>query len=200
MQNDLARKIVSRAKIPGSQVEPVIAYGSYGEFADDQGVSIAQLPPSPSKPAAPYALFEWEFFVPEDSGKSDAELLRQAAKLASRSDFCEARQYFQGWLKQMYAGEVDRHDAREQILKMLDEYTGMMWKSGLKTAARYAAKAAAVLAPLAGLAGHNAGVEAGVLAGGGGLAVEWLLPKTEVPARLRPAAVLHDARRHFGKH
>lgn len=199
MQNAWARKVINRAKIPGAEVEPVIAYGSYGEFAHDQDVSIAGQPPPAGKRAAPYAMFEWEFFVPEDSGKSDAELLREAAKLASKPDFCEARQYFHGWLKQMYAGEVDTHDAREQMLKMLGDYTGMMRTSGLKTVARYAAKAARVLAPLAGLAGHSAGIGTGVLAGVAGLAVEELLPKTEMPANLRPAALLYDAERHLGK-
>jgi hypothetical protein len=39
----------------------------------------------------PYALFGWTFFVPEDTDKTDAELLREAAKLASRADLRETR-------------------------------------------------------------------------------------------------------------
>src|SRR5260370_16170385 len=111
LANALARKSGERGRISDAEVEPVIAYGSYGEFDHDQDVSIAGQPPPASRGTAPRALFEWEFFVPEDSGESDAELLREAAKLARKPDFCEARQYFHGWLKQMYSGDVDSHDA-----------------------------------------------------------------------------------------
>jgi hypothetical protein len=199
MHNDLARKFLNRVKTPETEVEPVIAYGSYGEFADDQGVSIAHQSSLATQLAKPYALFGWEFFVPEDSEKSDTRLLQEAAKLASKTEFREARQDFHGWLKQMYAGEVDSQEAREKMSKKLDEYTSMMAHSGLKTVSKYAAKAATVLAPLVGLAHHNAGIEAGVVVGGMALAMEWLLPKTEAPAHLRPAAVLYDAKRHFGR-
>lgn len=199
MQNEVARKLFNRARTAGVPVEPVIAYGSYGAFAEDQGVQVAAESTAAAPSSTPYAMFGWDFFVPEDSDKSDTELLRDAAKLASRSDFCETRQYFHGWLKQMYDSEVDREDARVQMLKMLAEYTGIMSKSGLAKAARYVAKAATVFAPLAGLAGHNIGMEASVAVSGTALAVEWLLPKPQIPDRLRPAAVLYDARRFFRK-
>jgi hypothetical protein len=179
MSNRVARKLLTLAKTPGVPVEPVIAYGSYSEFAKDQDVREAE-GEIPASTPIPYAMFGWEFFVPEDSDKSDAELLRQAAKLASRPDFCETRQYFQGWLKQMYEGEVDRQDAYEQMLEMLSEYTKISRGAGLKTAVRYAAKAAAVLAPLAGLAGHTLGVELGVAVSGASLGLDWLLPTSQL--------------------
>src|SRR5262249_44175033 len=151
-------KLFNSAKTPGVPVEPVIAYGSYAEFTGDQGVQKSE-DQGAIATATPYAMFGWEFFVPEDLNKSDAQLLREAAKLASRPDFCETRQYFHGWLKQMYEGGIDRQDAYEQMLKMLSEYTKIMKKAGFANAVRYAAKAATVLAPLAGFAGHNVGVE-----------------------------------------
>ncbi len=172
MSNDVARKLFNRAKTPGVPVETVIAYGSYAEFQSDHSVG----------------------------DKSDAELLRQAAQLASRPDFCETRQYFHGWLKQMYEGGVDRQDAYEDMLKMLSEYKNIVKKSGLATSARYAAKVAQILAPIAGLAGHGLGVGVGVAVSGAAMAVERLIPMPQVPERLRSAAVLHDARKFFGKH
>jgi hypothetical protein len=199
LSNDVARRLVNRAKTPGVPVEPVIAYGSYARFQKDQGVKVAEHGNDPVE-AVPYALFGWEFFVPEDSEKSDAQLLREAAKLASRADLCESRQCFHGWLKQMYAGEVDREDAKAEMLKMLSEYTKIMRGAGLATATRYAAKVAQVAAPLAGLAGHTLGVEVGVAAAAASLAVEKLIPIPQVPNRLRPAALLYDARKFFGKH
>ena len=198
MSNDVARKLFNRAKTPGVPVETVIAYGSYAEFQGDHGPGDSADLPVPET-TSPYAMFGWEFFVPEDSDKSDAELLRQAAQLASRPDFCETRQYFHGWLKQMYEGGVDRQDAYEDMLKMLSEYKSIVKKSGLATSARYAAKVAQILAPIAGLAGHGLGVAAGVAVSGAAMAVERLIPLPQVPEHLRSAAVLHDARKFFGK-
>lgn len=150
--------------------------------------------------AAPYALFGWQSFVPEDSEKSDAQLLREAAKLASRADLRESRQYFHGWLKQMYAGEVDKQDAKAEMLTMLSEYMKIMRGSGLATAARYAANVAQIDAALAGLAGHSLGVEVGVAVSGVSLAIEKLIPVPQIPDRLRPAALLYDARKFLDKH
>ena len=199
IQHKLASKLISLARTPGVPVEPVIAYGSYHDFTDEQGVEVVARDSSAQRQFTPYALFGWEFFVPEDSEKTDVQLLRDAVKLASRSDFREHREDFNGWLKQMYEGQVDQHDAQENALKALEEYTKIARGSGIRTAVRYAAKAATVLAPLAGLAGHGIGVGVGVLASGAALSVEWLLPKPETPDRVRQAAVLYDARRFFRK-
>lgn len=196
LSNQVARKLLNRVREPGVPVEPVIAYGSYAAFKTDQGVQQAQDDHVPVE-AVPYALFGWEFFVPEDSEKTDAQLLREAAKLACRRDLSESRQYFHGWLKQMYTGEVDREDAKAEMLKMLSEYTKIMRGSGLANAARYAAKVAQVAAPLAGLAGHTLGVEVGVAVSGASLAIEKLIPMPQVPDRLRPPALLYDARKFF---
>ena len=103
----------------------MIAYGSYDAFKADQGVQEAEQGDA-LVGAAPYALFGWDFFVPEDSEKSDAQLLRETAKLALRADLCESRQYFHGWLRQMYAGDVDKQDAKAEMLTMLSEYTKIM--------------------------------------------------------------------------
>jgi hypothetical protein len=196
--NQIARKLLSRVREQGVPVEPVIAYGSYEAFKMDQGVKEAEDDHMPVE-AAPYALFGWEFFVPEDSEKTDAQLLREAAKLACRRDLSESRQYFHGWLKQMYTGEVDREDAKAEMLKVLSEYTKIMRSSGLANAAKYAAKVAQIAAPLAGLVGHTLGVEVGVAVSGVSLAIEKLIPMPQVPDRLRPAALLYDARKFFHK-
>jgi hypothetical protein len=199
IQNKLASQLINLARAPGVPIDPVIAYGSYNDFTDEQGVEVVANDSSFDRQLSPYALFGWEFFVPEDSEKSDVQLLRDAVKLASRSDFREHREDFNGWLKQVYEGQVDTHDARENAVKALGEYTKIARGSGIRTAARYGAKAATVLAPLAGLAGHGIGVGVGVVASGAALSMEWLLPKPETPDRLRQAAVLYDARRFFRK-
>jgi hypothetical protein len=194
--NKVARKLLALARTPGIPVEPVIAYGSFADFSTDQGiVNVKGATPPPA--TAGYAMFGWEFFVPADSEESDIKLLRKAAKFASRPDLRETRQSFQGWMKQMFDGDVDRQDAYKQMLKMLAEYKKIMRGAGLHKGARYAAKAASVLAPLAGLAGHGWGVGVGVAVSGVSQSLEWLLPVPQIPERVRPAAVLYDAKRFF---
>jgi hypothetical protein len=198
MQNDVARRLLALAKTPGVPIEPVIAYGAYQEFQNEQLLQPADSA-TPPEGLTPYAMFGWEFFVPEDSGKSDHELLRESVRLASRPDFRETRQSFHGWLKQMHDGGVDPETARAEMLKMLEEYRAIVRGSGLNTALRYAAKAAPVLAPLAGLVSPDVGVGMGVAAGGAALIVEWLAPKRKPDERIRPAALVYDARCFFGK-
>ena len=198
LHNDVARKLFALAKTPGVPVEPVIAYGAYSRMTAEQGLKVDKRPLPEAMPAS-HMMFGWELFVPEDTSKSGAQLLREAAKLASRPDFIEARQSFHGWLKQMYSGEVDSEMAKGQMLKMLREYTAMMRKTRRVKVARYAAKVVQLLAPLAGLAGHTLGVAAGVTASAASLTVEQMIPIPQMPPGLQPAAMLYDARKFFGK-
>lgn len=198
IQNEVAQRLVALSRTPGTDVEPVVAYGSFRTFRDEQSLRPAVLGPSPEA-LQPYALFGWEFFVPDDTRKGDHELLRAAVRLASRPDFRETRQSFHGWLKQMHDGDVDPAAARANMRRMLEEHRAIVRGSGLKTGLRYAAKAAPVLAPLATLLGAAAGIGAGVVAGVAGLCIERLVPESRTDERFRPAALVHDARRFFGK-
>jgi hypothetical protein len=198
VQNKVAQRLVGLIRKPGAEIEPVIAYGRYQDFQQEQHLRPADPKPPPDK-FCPYALFGWEFFVPEDTDKSEDDLLRAAVQLASRSEFQETRQSFHGWLKKMHDGSQDPQDARVEMLKMLKEYRDQVRGSGIKTAVRYVAKVVPVLAPLAGLIGDVTGIAVGVAVGGASLLVEWLLPEKAPDERLRPAALVHDARRFFGK-
>jgi hypothetical protein len=198
LYNKVAQKLFTLSKTPGVPVEPVVAYRSFAKLKADRGLKRAGEGPATGTPTA---LFGWEFFVPEDSDLSDAQLLRKAAKLASRKDFIEARQSFHGRLKQMYEGGFDSDEAKQKMMTSLAEYSKIMGKSDRKTVARYAAKVAvSVLPTLAGLAGHIPGMLAGAAAAGAGLAIERLIPETYVPEPLQSAAMLYSARRFFGKH
>ncbi len=55
------------------------------------------------------------------------------------------------------------------------------------------------MAPLAGFFDRQTATPISVAAGGLGLMVEWLVPKKEADERIRPAALVYDARRFFGK-
>jgi hypothetical protein len=196
-QNDVARKLAASVRTPDAPVEAVMAYGAYVDFQVDQKTIES---PAAGVSSQSYAMFGWEFFVPEGTGETDHELLRKATKLAARSDFRETRQYFHGWLKQMYEGDVGRDEACDKMLKMLGEYTAIARGSGLKMAIRYIAKVAAVAAPAAALISPLVGVIGGVGANAANLIVGDVLAPKPIPHRLRPAALVHDAYRFFGKH
>lgn len=197
-KHDVARRFVALTKAPEVPIEPVVAYGSYWKFQKEQSLQPSDLY-TPTERLCPYAMFGWEFFVPEDTDKSDHELLRKAVKLASRPDLRETRQYFHGWLKQMHDGDVDPETARAQMLKMLQEYRSIVRGSRLKTVVRYAAKVAPAVASLAGFRSKEMGILATSAANVLGVMVERWLPKKEPDERIRPAAFVHDARRFFGK-
>src|SRR5262249_16353374 len=88
VQNETAQRLAALAKTPGVPIEPVIAYRSYKKFRNEQSVRPAD-PNDAPEPLSAYAIFGWEFFVPEDIDKNDRELLHMACELASRKDLRE---------------------------------------------------------------------------------------------------------------
>lgn len=196
LQNDLVHGFVTKVHASGGEIEPVIAYASYRQFQDEQNVRAVGRSLSPEA-LTPYALFGWEFYVPEDTSKSDYKMLQLAVRLASRSDLREQRQGFQAWLKQMHEGKADVKHASDEMGRLLKEYNAIIRGSKLKTVVRYAAKAAPIFAPLSHLLGLPLPQEVGtdVLAGGIPFIIEPLLPKTELPSRVLPAAFIVTARR-----
>lgn len=191
VQFDVARKLVALGRPADAEVEPVISYRSRETLQRQQQVQGDEESSSLS-----YAMFGWDFFVPEDSEKTDYELLREAMKLARRSDFREVRQTFQGWLKQMYQGGVDPHDARAEMLRLLEEYRKFMRGSGVNTALQYAAKFVQIAAPLAG---KEIGVVTGVAMTGATIAMDRLWAKRGTETRSLPAALVYESRRFFGR-
>ncbi len=205
LQHPTAKRFVALAKTPGVPIEPVIAYASYSEFERQQQVRKTDQVVAPD-PARSYAFFGWEFFVPEDTDKSDFDLLQGACTLAARKDLREHRQSFHYWLKQMHEGSVDPEAARADMLKRLCEYRKIVGGSGWKIVTRYAAKAAPVAGPLLHLLGFFAPGVPEILSLGGDVAgagapliVERLLPVSKPDERVRPAALVHDIMRFFGK-
>jgi len=198
MHNKVAKQLIALTKTPNTEIEPVIAYRSYQKFRKEQSLySINQK--ITEKTINPYALFGWEFFVPEDSDKSDEQLLRLALKLARNNELQESRQLFHSWLKQMYEGNVDPEKAKEKMLSMLNQYQSIVRDSRIKTIVRYAAKIAPVLTPLTCFINPYIGVGLSVSAGFSPLFVEWMLPKKEPNLSYQPASLVYDARRFFGK-
>jgi hypothetical protein len=201
VQNEVVQGFVRQVKASGAQIEPVIAYTSYRQLQKEQNIEPVERG-TPPETLIPFALFGWDFYVPEDKDKSDYEMLWDAVQFASRSDLREQRQAFQGWLKEMHEGNADVKEAAEQMGKLLNDYQRIVRDSGVNTVIRYAAKAAPVLGkPLLHLLGlpHWEEAVADVLTGAVPLTIEPLLPKTELPPGVLPAAFIVAARRFLKK-
>ncbi len=203
VKNASVRRLIALSKAPRVNIEPVVAYSNYRRFRGEQCMDRVTQPlqtPTDFEGLDPYVMLGWEFFIPEDDEKNDYDLLEQAAKLASKSEFRETRQSFHDWLRMMHEGNVDPTDARQNMLKMLNKYQAIMRGSIRNKRLRYAAKITKVVAPLASI---SWGPPIGALASAGGnavdLAVEWILPNKEIDDRLRPAALVYQARRFFRK-
>jgi hypothetical protein len=180
------RKLVDR--IPRLEdVETVVAYGSYSDFAmerghlDDRSVAGAQ----------PVYKFEWSFFVPEDSDLSDKELLRRAVELAHTDAVPSWRAALQRWRnKSMLSGQTDA-DALAEMEAMIGEYREAARKLKMKTVVR---TGVAVVAVAVGGAAAVAFPPAGLTALFG---LASLKSPEPIPRQLEAAAVFHEARHRF---
>ena len=133
-------------------------------------------------------------------------LLRKACELAARKDLREHRQSFRYWLKLMHEGGIDPDAARVDMLERLRDYRAIIAGSGWKTAGRWVAKIVPVSGPalhllepvLPGISHLVIGLAdvAGVSAP---LIVEPLFRESRPDERVRPAALVHDIRKFFGK-
>jgi hypothetical protein len=206
LQHQVAQRLTALAKTPGVPVEPVIAYASYGAFQHEQSVKDRDLAPDT---ANAYALLGWDFFIPEDTDKSDIEMLRITCKLAARKDLREHRQSFHDWLRQMHEGRIDPETAAKDMKERLDAYRKIASGSGLgnsiKPVARFVAKTAPVSGPILAVLGHYFGIPdvanlwAGLAGAGVPLILQPLSRESRPDERVRPAALVHDIRQAFGK-
>jgi hypothetical protein len=221
LRNTTMTKMAARVRATNTRIEPVIAYGSYEQLRSEQASLEAQ-----NWDLSPYyAVFGWEFLVPEDPDLTDYELLDEAARLAATPALREKRQAFHGWLAAMQLGGISPEETRDEMLTLLAEYRDILRGSRLTTAARHAAKIFKVAAPsLAGAAagaaidastgamlGAAAGAAIGpVLSGPVEKVVEALtetvadaplfgrlLPPAEIRPTHQAAMMMHDARKHF---
>jgi hypothetical protein len=95
---------------PDVYVEALVAYPSFTVFNEEQEVQPlrGRLTAGESQLAG---VFGWEFFVPEDPNRSDLDLLAEAATLAHRKSFREARTDFHVWRRELVEHGVDAKTA-----------------------------------------------------------------------------------------
>lgn len=189
---------------PDVVVESVAAYPSFERF-DRASQRAPQPVPRRSAlgsgaPDAPElsSVFGWEFFVPEDDARNDVDLLADAVELARKPSFRTARAEFHETRAQLYARGGSSRTLWADMEKRLDRYRDECRASNLKTRSAYAFWLAGAGAALAGLLLPPAiPIIGGVMFGGAGFLADHTAGG-EHDSYSRPAALVHDARRHFG--
>lgn len=210
--DELFKRLRATAKArPGSTLEAVAAYPSFDAFNADVPVRAAgKEKKSPSKeagknPLVPAtAIFGWDFFIPRSDKRGEAadlKLLERAVKLASGTEFIEARGRFQDWLGDMSeaisTGALTPADARHDMESRLKDYQEQMKRIGKRRWIRRGIKVADAFAGNLGFVREVAGrIAEGVFGVADIMADEWV-DKERIPERAKVAAVFHEAHRKF---
>ncbi len=194
----LFRKLrVTRKVRPGSILEAVSAYQSFETFAADIPEADASQPEDYAQHLTPTSVFGWQFFVPDSSDvgeREDRRLLEKAIKLAMKTEFIEMRQDFYSWWSDVVASDITAAEARADMKQRVAEYQKLIKGQGWKTTARYAIKIADAFSGGLGLFNEMASVGAEAILGSADILVDERMKRANAPARLKVAAIFHDAR------
>jgi hypothetical protein len=204
-------RATARAR-PGATLEAVAAYPSFGAFSADVPVKAqGKEENSPSKEPAknplipPTAIFGWDFFLPdsdEEGEPADLRLLERAVRLASDTEFIEARGRLHDWLgdvsEAISTGALSPADARHDMEGRLKDYQECMKRMGWKRWVRRAIKVADAFAGNLGVVSEVAGKSAEVFFGVADIVGDEWHDKEAIPQRTKVAAIFHDARRKLG--
>jgi hypothetical protein len=168
------------------EVDAVVAYGSYADFAEDRG----ELADNDEPGNQPVFMFQWQFFVPEDSRLSDKELLRRAVDLAHMDEVPAWRAALQRWRSNSVLKGKSDEEALREMEEMLRSYSEAARKLKIANAVRTGVAVAAAIGGAAAVLFPPAGATALF-----GLAS--LKQPKPVPKKLEAAAIFHEARRRF---
>ncbi|HSZ60623.1 MAG TPA: hypothetical protein VK828_02425 [Terriglobales bacterium] len=192
---------VTRKVRPGSTLEAVSAYTCFDNFvADTRQVDVPKLEES-GQPLIPTSVFGWQFFVPDsaDVGEDeDRRVLAKAIKLASKNEFVEMRENFYQWWSDVAASGMSASEAKHDMEERILEYQKLMKSEGWKTTARYAIKIADAFSGGLGLVSEVASAGAEAFLGSADIFADERLKGEKAPARLKVAALFHDARTRLG--
>ena len=198
----LFRKLrVTRKVRPGSILEAVSAYQSFETFAADIPEADASQPEDYAQHLTPTSVFGWQFFVPDSSDvgeREDRRLLEKAIKLAMKTEFIEMRQDFYSWWSDVVASDITAAEARADMKQRVAEYQKLIKGQGWKTTARYAIKIADAFSGGLGLFNEMASIGAEAILGSADILVDERMKRANAPARLKVAAIFHDARTRLG--
>lgn len=177
------------ARIPRvSEVDAVIAYGSYHDFSRQRG----EVRDEAGAAGQPVFTFGWQFFVPSSSTRSDADLLREAVELAHAEEIIAWRAAVQRWRRDTYLLGRSDTAALADMEAMIADYRRAARRRNIEVRSRWGLAVAAAAAGLAGVFVPPAQMAAAAFGLGS------FIPSRKIPDRLQAAAMFHEARRRFG--
>jgi hypothetical protein len=137
-----------------------------------------------------------KFLVPEDSDKTDKQLLQQAIRLASRDDFNQKRQELYKWQDDIIEQQIPPDIAVAAMESKLEEYNKVLRKGKLKMIYKYAFL---VLEVGLGIAGAKLGEPIATTAALAGITKFALLDsKFEIDdSNSKAASMIHDFQKEF---
>lgn len=176
------------ARIPAvSEVEAVVAYGSYRNFSSERGDVLNDVTPG----GQPVFTFGWSFFVPSSSKRSDKDLLRQAVELAHADEIRTWRAAVQRWRRNTILLGKSDDAALADMEAMIADYRRAARRLKIEVRGRWGLAVAGAAAGAAAIFVPPVGIAAAVFGLGS------LIPSHNIPKNLEAAAMFHEARRRF---
>ena len=176
------------ARIPlASEVEAVVAYGSYRNFSDERGDVTSAVVPG----GQPVFTFSWPFFVPSSSDRSDQDLLREAVELAHTDEIATWRSAVQRWRRNAILFGRSDDEALADMEAMIADYQRAARRLKIEVSSRWGLCVAGAAAAATAVFVPPVGIAAAVLGLGS------LIPSHKIPQSLEAAAIFHEARRRF---
>jgi hypothetical protein len=192
------------AGLNGVYGEVFPAYGSKAELEQEWSVqtpgagTTADGENSNSRVWRLASMFRCELFVPEDSRRTDLDLLEEAVLLASRDDFREKRASFHALRREYLHAGLDDAEVLADLEERHQAYREITARTVLKGRLVNGLTIVGVGSAVAGTLTHP------ILALGAGLcelakvAVHSMVPQRAIGEAQKPVAMLYDARRAFG--
>jgi hypothetical protein len=168
-----------------SKVWPVAAYSSLGDYEGER----SKLPAE--RRGRLGLVLKQKFLVPNEPGKSDLELLKQAVALARRDDIQEKRQALNKWQEDVIEQKMEDDEAIGEMDELLRKYEQVVRKANNNVYWKFAFTVVPIaLAATAGLT---------PVAAIGGLAALYRFAKYDMKpvinaAEAQAAAMIHDVR------
>jgi len=176
------------ARIPRvDEVEAVVAYGSYQDFSSQRGDLVSRAAPG----GQPVFTFEWSFFVPSSSQRSDKDLLREAVELAHTDEILAWRAAIQRWRRDSILIGRSDNEALANMETLIADYRRAATRRKIEIRSRWGLAVAAAAATAAAVFVPPLGIPAAAFGLGA------LIPSHNIPKRLEAAAMFYEARRRF---
>jgi hypothetical protein len=171
----------------------VAAYSSLKDYQDD-----AKLETEADRRDRLAMVLKQRFFVPEEAGKTDEEMLKTAVDLANRDDFKEKRAKLHRWQEDIIENGIPDAKAIEEMEDYLKQFDEVVKKARTDVYWKFAFMAVPLAISIA-TAGLGAPL---VIAGAGGLISVAAFAKFDRKPKIddgecEAAAVIHDAREAF---